>query len=214
MSAPLTANVYVDGFNVFRGVLKGQRNCKWLDIVALCGRLLPQCQVNFARYFTAHVIDPPADPGKSRRQQVYLSALRAQPNTRVHLGRFLQKRVRGSLLDATGSPTWVMREVLTLEEKGSDVNLATYLLIDAFDERANAAIVISNDPDLSEPIRRVRGRFGLDAAVLNPTSHRSRALQSVATSYKSVTLRDVGACQLPDPVVDQRGRKIRKPVGW
>lgn len=117
-------------------------------------------------------------------------------------------------MDANGNPTWVMSEVLTLEEKGSDVNLATYLLIDAFDQRADAAIVLSNDSDLSEPIRRVRGRFGLEVAVLNPTRYRSGALQSIATSYKAVTLQDVRACQLPNPVIDPSGRRISKPLGW
>lgn len=92
----MRANVYVDGFNLFRGLLKGRQGCKWLDIGALCRRVLPQYQINFVRYFTAHVIDPPFDRNKSRRQQVYLSALRAQPNTRVHLGRFLEKTVKGS----------------------------------------------------------------------------------------------------------------------
>ena len=38
-------------------------------------------------------------------------------------------------------------EVIKTEEKGSDVNLATYLLVDAFRRDAEAFVVISNDSD-------------------------------------------------------------------
>ena len=52
---------------------------------------------------------------------------------------------------ATGPKTV---QVMKSEEKGSDVNLATYLLVDAFDDDYEAAVVVSNDSDLAEPIRR------------------------------------------------------------
>ena len=39
------------------------------------------------------------------------------------------------------------------------MNLATYLLLDAFDDDYDAAIVVSNDSDLVEPIRVVQSRF-------------------------------------------------------
>ena len=35
-------------------------------------------------------------------------------------------------------------QVMKSEEKGSDVNIATYLLVDAFDDEYEAAVVISN----------------------------------------------------------------------
>jgi len=31
------------------------------------------------------------------------------------------------------------------EEKGSDVNIATYLLVDAFDDQYETAVVVTND---------------------------------------------------------------------
>jgi len=42
-----------------------------------------------------------------------------------------------------------------MEEKGSDVNLACHLVNDAWAGRFDAAVVISNDTDLVEPIRIV-----------------------------------------------------------
>ena len=48
--------------------------------------------------------------------------------------------------------------VMKTEEKGSDVNLATHLLVDAFDDAFNIAVIISNDSDL-------KSLSGLSAAV-------------------------------------------------
>jgi len=42
------------------------------------------------------------------------------------------------------------------EEKGSDVNLATHLLHDGFRGMFEAAVLITNDSDLTEPVRVVR----------------------------------------------------------
>src|SRR5215831_3668847 len=42
------------------------------------------------------------------------------------------------------------------EEKGSDVNLATHLVRDAFLNEFDVAVVITNDTDLIEPIKVVR----------------------------------------------------------
>jgi hypothetical protein len=211
--APLRANVYVDGFNLFRGLLKGERGCKWLDLRALAERMCPHHRIGYIRYFTARVSSPPHDLGKSQRQDTYLRALRAQPNLSVHFGHFLDKRVTGSLLDQHGNPTWVMETVLTREEKGSDVNLATYLILDAVAGHYDVAIVLSNDSDLAEPIRRVRQRFGVAIDVLNPTDKTSSLLQRVASSYKAITLADVQACQLPRGV-KAGTQTIERPRGW
>lgn len=56
------------------------------------------------------------------------------------------------------------------EEKGSDVNLATHLLKDTFEGRVDAAIVFSNDSDLSLPVAVARGK--LPIGVVNPFSGR------------------------------------------
>ena len=43
--------------------------------------------------------------------------------------------------------------VFKTEEKGSDVNIATYMLTDAFRKDCDQLIVITNDSDLAEPVR-------------------------------------------------------------
>ncbi len=80
-------------------------------------------------------------------------------------------------------------EVVKTEEKGSDVNLATYLLLDAFQHDCNVAVVISNDSDLKLPIEIAQSELGIRVGVVNPhpPARRSRALQP--TFFKQLRTR-------------------------
>jgi hypothetical protein len=51
----MRTNVYVDGFNLYYGCLKGTPY-RWLDLEALCSRLLPTNSIHRIRYFTARVL--------------------------------------------------------------------------------------------------------------------------------------------------------------
>lgn len=53
------------------------------------------------------------------------------------------------------------------EEKGSDVNVASHLLVDTLDGNIDAAIVISNDSDLRFPLQTARGR--IPVGTVNPS---------------------------------------------
>ena len=60
-----------------------------------------------------------------------------------------------------------MASVARREEKGSDVNVATHLLVDVFGGAVDAAVVISNDSDLKLPIDIARGV--VPVGLVNPT---------------------------------------------
>ena len=79
--------VYVDGFNLYYGALKG-RSWKWLDLPALFAKVLqPQHDILTVKYFTARVSGTRTDPSKPQRQDVYLRALqRHRPEVEVFLG--------------------------------------------------------------------------------------------------------------------------------
>ena len=88
----MRTRVYVDGFNLYYGALKGTP-LKWLDPVRLSAQALPgACVIDKVLYFTARVSGL-SDPGAPVRQQIYLSALRALSEVEVHLGSFLAKTV-------------------------------------------------------------------------------------------------------------------------
>ena len=86
----MRTRVYVDGFNLYYGALKGTR-FKWLNPVELARRVLPAgYAVDKLLYFTAHVSGV-SDPGAPARQHAYITALRTLPEVEVHFGSFLAK---------------------------------------------------------------------------------------------------------------------------
>jgi NYN domain len=207
----LIANVYIDGFNLYYGCLKGTPY-KWLDLEALAKRLLPKDQINRIRYFTARVDDRAGDPGAPRRQAVYLRALAMNPRISIHLGHFKTRTAWMPLArPLPGRPTSV--EVLKTEEKGSDVNLATYLLLDAFRGSYEVAALVTNDSDLSEPIRVVAQELKLPAGVINPHPPHKRTTALRGTFYKQIRPAVLASCQLPPVLTDSRGRFTR-PASW
>jgi NYN domain-containing protein len=159
-----STHVYIDGFNLYYGALKGTPH-KWLDLSALCRRLLPDDDIRRIRYFTARVADRPHNPGTAARQDAYLRALASDPLVTIHYGTFKSgvRRMPLAPVPAIGRP--VMARVVSTEEKGSDVNLASYLLLDALRGACDTAVVVTNDSDLGDADharprrgRRQRGR--------------------------------------------------------
>lgn len=161
--------VYIDGFNLYYGCLKGTPY-RWLDIAALCRHLLPTHDIQKLHYFTARITARPNDPEQPMRQQTYLRALRTLPDMEISFGFFLSHDVLMPLADAAAAGK--MAVVTRTEEKGSDVNLASHLLMDAFDNAYDCAVLITNDSDLVVPVRYVRERFGKRDSVPTRAFHR------------------------------------------
>lgn len=208
--------VYVDGFNLYYGALKDGPN-RWLDIGELCRRMLkPVHEIVGIRYFTARVQPRPGNPQQAQRQQAYLRALATIPDLSIHYGHFMTRKVNRRLArpPKNGSPN---RLVWNTEEKGSDVNLASYLLIDGFRARYDIAIVISNDSDLKTPVEFVRGDLGAPVGILNPHENRSWALSPrklpSGSFYKPIRSAVLAASQLPQTLTDADGT-IHRPKGW
>lgn len=206
----MRVNVYVDGFNLYYGAVKGTKY-KWLDLGKLSAFLFPGHTIHRIRYFTA-LIHTQSDPQAPQRQQAYLRAIETIPNLSVHLGIFLSHPTQMPLHPPPESGSKTAR-VLRTDEKGSDVNLATYLLTDAFEQDYEMAAVISNDSDLAFPIEVVRQKFGLDVEVLCPHKRMSWTLGQVASAQRPIRERLLRVCQFADVLTDRRGR-IHRPPGW
>lgn len=135
----------------------------------------------------------------SRHQQAvqrYLRALRTLPTLTIRFGSF---KVYPSWLPlakppTTGSP---LVKVLKPQEKGSDVNLATHLLVDAAEGRFEAAVVITNDSDLRAPILAVMEVHNIPVGVLHPHAKPSKELHEVADFCRSIPEGALKACQFP-----------------
>jgi hypothetical protein len=166
-----------------RGICgRGSRGWRWLDIRALVADLVagrtdwPGAMLERIIYCTA-TIDRNSNPSGHADQQTYLKALRASDSVdQIAYGRYVA-RVKTAPLATTSPggkpvlahPQWpvmiqdaagagvpgavFMVSYAHREEKGSDVNVASHLLIDVFTGRIDAALVVSNDSDLSYPLR-------------------------------------------------------------
>jgi len=204
------ANLYIDGFNLYYGAVRNTPY-RWLDLAKLCRLMLPDDTIQEIKYFTARVSSRPHDPDAPTRQQIYLRALRTLPNLKIFYGHFLTHSAHMVL---TGSNPVQQVWVDKTEEKGSDVNLATYLLRDAYNHTFGAAVLVTNDSDLVEPIKIVRKELGLPVGILNPHRGRhSQQLQQFATFVKRIRQADVAACQFSPTLVDATGT-FHKPPTW
>jgi uncharacterized LabA/DUF88 family protein len=227
---PLDTNVYIDGFNLYYGLLKGTPY-KWLDLERFCDQVLANNTVRKIYYFTARLDERPHDPGQQGRQIAYLDALATLPRVEVHLGTFMSSVVRQVVvdsdpatgryhrvggkpvikLDANGEPEkmWALKS----EEKGSDVNLAAYLLRDAYRGACRCAAIISNDSDLLTPIRMAKADCGLTIGLVPPRPKGSVELKRLADFKIDPRAHWLASSQLPDPVVASAG-VIHKPANW
>ena len=116
---------------------------------------MPHNDIVSINYFTARVSGTPNDPSKPNRQDIYLRALETHiPGFRVHLGNFMSHSKDMRLV---ADPKRTARVIHT-EEKGSDVNLSVSLLNDAWLDKYDCAVVVSNDSDLAEAIKLSRER--------------------------------------------------------
>jgi hypothetical protein len=255
----MRTRVYIDGFNLYYGALKGTPR-KWLDPVRLSELLLPAgCVLDKLLYFTARVSGI-RDPGAPARQRIYLNALDTLPEVEIHFGNFVAKTVwrplanlpvagvridtsppvvlpagdhavagsRTRTLPVRSYPTKRVRkkkrrrtaplpdalvaEFHTFEEKGSDVNLAAHLLNDAWEDRFDAAAVISNDTDLVTPIQMVTQERGKTVFVVSPGRWGvASKLEQVASHKRHIRNAILKRAQFPDTLP---GTAITKPAGW
>lgn len=169
------------------------------------------------------------------RQNIYIRALETLPNISIHYGHYLQSKVMMRLVSPPPNGS-AYAEVLKMEEKGSDVNIATYMLIDAFRLDCDQLVVVTNDSDLAEPVRIINKELHLPVGIFNPHTadtalRRSRLtgrplqharpsveLKKVARFYREISSEGpnchMALSQFPDQLSDSQGRQIRKPTAW
>lgn len=234
-------NLYYGGVSLAGG--RGRPGWRWLDVRALATRLVAAhsgwvgASIERVVYCTAR-ISGADNPNGQRDQDTYLRALvAAKAVDHIEYGTYVARVATAPL--ATKGPkgkpnlvtaTWpvcvkdghdqpvpharFMVSVARREEKGSDVNVASHLLIDTLQKRIDAAVVISNDSDLAYPITVVRTRIpvGLVNPSVNYTAGALRSDRSLGVGdhwFYSMIEADLQHSQLPPHV----GR-LTPPNGW
>jgi len=204
----MKTNVYVDGFNLYYGAVRGTPY-KWLDVRKACELAFPKNEIHEIHYCTAIVEDTARNPQQSVRQRTFIRALETT-GVEVHYGSFLSNVVTMPLAEPSpGGPRTV--RVIKTEEMGSDVALGALLVSHGYQKRYKAAIVLSNDSDLVLPIRIVCDELDLPVGILNPHPNFSVELSKAAVFRKALRKGVLAASQFPEMFEDERGT-ITKPA--
>ena len=209
----MITNFYIDGFNLYYRALK-DTPFRWLDVRKLAETLFPHDIIHMICYFTARLDASPGNPAQPQRQQAYLRALATLPGFEAYYGVFRSGVKRRPLAEPVrGLPAYVL--VRDSEEKGSDVNLATRLLVDGFNGEYEQAVIVSNDADFAGAMRYVRDGLGLRVTLANPDQRNAspRDLSNAAIYVKRLWNSHLRRNQLPDTLTDRFG-KITKPANW
>lgn len=146
---PKRVIAFIDGFNLYHAINDlGRHDLKWVDLRKLCGNYAPDPQLKLTQvyYFSAFAT---WRTGAFNRHRRYVRALQTAGVTPV-MGNFKAKDRR---CRACGSE-WVDHE-----EKETDVNIALYLLMGAFRNDYDRALLISGDSDLVPPVQIIRKEF-------------------------------------------------------
>lgn len=136
-------NVYIDGFDLYYGMCDALKtNFKWLNVHDLAQKLLKSNQqLNDVYYFTS-VIDN--NTAKANRQKTYLGALSTLTGVHIIYGQYQKHTVTCNVCQHSWRND---------NEKMTDVNIATQMLSDAYNDRFDTAILISGDSDLVPPLK-------------------------------------------------------------
>lgn len=208
VATPQRIIAYVDGFNLFFGLKsKGWKQFYWLDVHrASLALLRPGQQLFEVKYFTSRVSSAHGDPAQARRQAIYLEALATLPSVSLYFGHYLSKAVR---CHACGAQ-WQKHD-----EKMTDVNIATELLVDAFQNRFDTALLITADSDLSGPIVRLRQLFPTKrVVVVFPPDRASKRLEQIASATLHLGRGILAGAQLPESVRKPDGFTLQRPESW
>jgi NYN domain len=212
----MKCHVYVDGFNLYHGCLQRSKY-KWLNLLTLARNMVAGHEIEMVKFFTAKISGTPGDPDQPNRQMIYWRALRTlEPSLEIIEGSFQENerwmRVAPTCRLYRPNQLTMMR-VIKRDEKGSDVNLATHLLMDGWNRKFEQAVVITNDADLAMPFSVVRNEMNLPLFLINPHEFHSKKLKKHASSLARIRPSDLAAAQFDPTLVDKKGA-FRKPAIW
>jgi uncharacterized LabA/DUF88 family protein len=195
---------YNDGFNLYFGLIEsGLDYCKWLDLKKLATRLLkPDQELIELKYFTSRINN---DPDKQKRQNIYIEAVESI-GAEIYYGNFQKKPVECKHCGKIWSD---------YKEKMTDVNIATYMLIDAYQDAYDMAMLISGDSDLVPPIRAIHKLFPEKRVfVAFPPKRYNDSLVYIAKGSMVIGRNNLVESQFDEEVTNKKGYILRKPVEW
>lgn len=198
---------FVDGFNLYHAISDLRRpELKWVSLRSLMGCFLDPARHELGNifYFSAFVH---WNTGKQARHQAYVNALKAEGVIPV-MGRFKDKPVTcRSCGNHWNSP----------EEKQTDVNLALWLVREAFRSKYDEAFLVTQDSDLVPAVSLVKEmpRSRRIKLVGPPGRPHSKELFKACDGQTKIKTIHIERSLLPTEVKDSRGFTVaRRPADY
>jgi uncharacterized LabA/DUF88 family protein len=196
--------VYIDGFNLYFGMREANLdNCRWLNVEKMVRKLLQgHQQLVEIKYFTSRVSN---NPDKQKRQSTYIDALEA---TGVHV--FYGNYQDGSEECRRCGHIW-----RTAKEKMTDVNIATSMMVDAFNDKYDMAMLISGDSDLVPPIKAIHTNFNKKRVLVAfPPKRHNASMALVAKGSLTIGRKTLVDSQFDAEVKSKTGYTLKIPNSW
>ena len=196
--------VYIDGFNLYFGMREaGFDKCRWLNVHKMIHKLLqPNQTLLQIKYFTSRVSN---SPEKQKRQSTYIDALESQ-GVEIFYGNYQD----GSQECKRCGHIW-----RTAKEKMTDVNIATTMLVDAFNDSYDMALLVSGDSDLVPPIKAIHTSFVHKRVVVAfPPKRHNSSIALVAKGSLTIGRKTLVDSQFDEVVKSKTGYSLKIPNSW
>jgi uncharacterized LabA/DUF88 family protein len=169
------AMVFIDGSNLYH-TLKHEYGRTDLDFVKFCAKLSGTRQLIRAYYYNA-TVDATKEPVRHKDQQKFFQRIRRLPYFEVRLASLVYRN-------------W---PTVPPYEKGLDIKLATDLLVHAFRQNYETAVLVSGDNDFADALQAAKdlGR-NAEVALFHPAG--SQKLRDVADRVIEVDSVFLSAC--------------------
>ncbi len=210
---------FIDGFNLYYGLLKDNPRLKWLDVKKLVQNLFPPCEVEEVNYFTAKVDDDGrlSPSAKRLRQDAYRKVLEFKGINLVY-GRLelREKQCTAAQCCHEGDRSFKLPV-----EKMTDVNLALNLVFECQRLNPDIIVVISGDTDLLPALIRVRlNHRSAQKRLYIPCSEKDFKFRRVDEFGQNGWIanrldeKDVAAAVMPETIDCGASGSISRPIEW
>ena len=196
--------VYIDGFNLYFGMDElNMQGTKWLNLKELITKLAKDTQeIVCIKYYTSRVIN---NPGKEKRQAIYLDALKTL-DIEIVYGQYKDNTIYCKKCNHNWNVS---------KEKQTDVNIATAMIIDAYQDKCDMAFLISGDSDLIPPINAIHGNFPNKRVFVSfPPNRHNTSLKNVVKGSMIIGKNNILRSQFPASLISKKGILLTKPEKW
>lgn len=207
---------YIDGFNLYYGMLSEHPEHKWLNCRRLIELLRPNEEVEHIKYFTAQVAVERHQSEQRDRQKRYWKALNTLGGFEIVLGKIAKRERECKVMSCPNRTSYDENE-----EKQTDVNLALHMVADAIDHHPDVMVLISGDSDLVPAVRMVRQRSPqTKVAVYVPSyldqlpKRRVDEYRGLVQTIKPIPEKFIRQAQFPAKLTGPDDKIIEPPNAW